>query len=129
MRNTLEYPITDEEIVACLEKIMNEISQERACGDMRPLLLSKAIARIKANPQLTPFAVKIKDDSLPDHRDVLEWCQDTLHYAPKFVYNDVSKTYWVLLHSQADVNKLMNAFNMIKDGLIDTSSLPEISGI
>ena len=52
MRNLAEYPITREEIVECLEQIGAEIQrmneEQLACGDMRPLLLDRAIRMVKA---------------------------------------------------------------------------------
>jgi hypothetical protein len=49
MRNLLEYPITDEEIIQCLEYFIGECDTE-CVGDMRPLLLGAAIKRIRDNP-------------------------------------------------------------------------------
>ena len=45
MRNLKEYPITLDEVIECLEQFYKEVDPEktRACGDMRPLLLRKAI--------------------------------------------------------------------------------------
>lgn len=47
MRNTLEYPITKEEIVECLDDVIASLlygtsSSSSPIGDMRPLLLAKA---------------------------------------------------------------------------------------
>ncbi len=46
MRNTKEYPITRDEIVICLRDLSLELTNDRPMeliGDMRPLLLQKAI--------------------------------------------------------------------------------------
>ena len=48
MRNIKEYPITREEIIACLEDVISSLiyglkSGSSPIGDMRPLLLRKAI--------------------------------------------------------------------------------------
>ncbi len=47
MRNIREYPITKDEIVECLKTMVADLKQlnedQMACGDMRPLLLQKAI--------------------------------------------------------------------------------------
>ncbi len=47
MRNLLEYPITKQEIVDCLDDIIASLNYgnknaESPIGDMRPLLLAKA---------------------------------------------------------------------------------------
>lgn len=42
MRNTVEYPITLDEVIACLREYQKECNPE-AMGDMRPLLLQRAI--------------------------------------------------------------------------------------
>lgn len=49
MRNTHEYPVTLDEIVDCLQRLHNDIIHEHPdlIGDMRPLLLRKAISLIK----------------------------------------------------------------------------------
>lgn len=45
MRNTIEHPITKQEIVECLQELIYDIhyDQPSSVGDMRPLLLQKAI--------------------------------------------------------------------------------------
>lgn len=52
MRNTLEYPVTKEEILECLKLIQRNImkwnSKENSVGDMRALLLAEAIKIIEA---------------------------------------------------------------------------------
>lgn len=42
MRNLRKYPVTSEEVENCLMKLSEEFSQERRCGDMRPMLLEIA---------------------------------------------------------------------------------------
>lgn len=47
MRNTVEFPITKEEIVECLDTLIANMlylpnGEEVSFGDMRPLLLAKA---------------------------------------------------------------------------------------
>lgn len=42
MRNTVEYPITKEEIAECLRGLSILFQREGRIGDMRPLLLEKA---------------------------------------------------------------------------------------
>lgn len=45
MRNTVEYPITKDEIVDCLREFITECVQGKTglIGDIRPILLQKAI--------------------------------------------------------------------------------------
>ncbi len=54
MRDTHQYPITDSEIIECLETLRSELIDQAGkgmmMGDMRPLLLGEAIQRIKDNP-------------------------------------------------------------------------------
>lgn len=51
MRNLLEYPITAEEVVECLDNILKEVEYESKArtlfGDMRPLLLRTAIEVVR----------------------------------------------------------------------------------
>lgn len=51
MRNLLEYPITLQEVIDLLERLetdaIKEGEEKLLCGDMRPLLLRKAIQVIE----------------------------------------------------------------------------------
>jgi hypothetical protein len=53
MRNTLQYPITTNEVVSELQVLhddaMAEMVAEISMGDMRPLLLSTAIQIVQAH--------------------------------------------------------------------------------
>lgn len=42
MRNLLEYPITDQEIVECLYNLASKLDAEERIGDMRAVLLTTA---------------------------------------------------------------------------------------
>jgi len=57
MRNTVEYPITKEEIIACLDEFAEQVDRANShlCGDMRPLLLAKAKEIILNATQTTPL--------------------------------------------------------------------------
>jgi hypothetical protein len=52
MRNLLEYPITKEEIVECLAELARTFDNLELCGDMRPLLLKRAIKIIKSAKEI-----------------------------------------------------------------------------
>lgn len=55
MRNLVQYPITSDEIVACLRQLSTEISDidgERLIGDMRPLLLQTAANVVEAADEM-----------------------------------------------------------------------------
>jgi hypothetical protein len=47
MRNLLEFPVTLDEVIEGLERLKADIMQEGACGDIRPLLLHRAIQIVK----------------------------------------------------------------------------------
>ena len=51
MRNILQYPITDEEVIEVLQRLQEDIAKENTVemvvGDMRPLVLGYAIERFK----------------------------------------------------------------------------------
>ena len=49
MRNLMEYPILLEEVLECLEQFHRDVDPDKTglCGDMRPLLLLRAIKIIK----------------------------------------------------------------------------------
>jgi hypothetical protein len=44
MRDTVRYPVTKDEILECLDNMLNDLSYTKTglVGDMRPLLISKA---------------------------------------------------------------------------------------
>ena len=48
MRNLAEFPVTPGEIETCLLKLAEGISAEGRMGDMRPLLLRKAVEALGA---------------------------------------------------------------------------------
>lgn len=47
MRNLVEYPITLDEIVECLETYKRQAMDEERIGDMRPVLLDLAIMAVR----------------------------------------------------------------------------------
>lgn len=52
MRNLLQYPITDEEVIGYLKQLADEALKEEAIGDMRPLFLDYAIEAIRDQTRL-----------------------------------------------------------------------------
>ena len=62
MRDLEKYPITTDEIIQCLQRLMDDVSYEKTglVGDMRPLLLANAIQIIMEADADTWI------DSLPD---------------------------------------------------------------
>lgn len=54
MRNLVEHPITDQEIIDCLTAIREALiilnSEKGEAGDLRPLLVQKAIDRVRKYP-------------------------------------------------------------------------------
>lgn len=58
MRNLLEYPITNREIVECLEQFKADCDP-KLVGDMRPLLLDAAINTIQAVNLLAEAGVDV----------------------------------------------------------------------
>ena len=55
MRNTLQYPVTVEEMVNCLHRLRNDANtknkEQLIMGDMTSLLLSKTIVVLEAVAQ------------------------------------------------------------------------------
>lgn len=47
MRNTIEFPITCDEVIECLERLKQQEMKSEAIGDMTPLLLHRAIQIVK----------------------------------------------------------------------------------
>lgn len=52
MRNLIEYPVTHDEIIQCLEERKRVVMASNCLGDMRPLLLEAAIDIVKANKNI-----------------------------------------------------------------------------
>lgn len=54
MRNLIEHPVTDEEVIAYLRRHLEEITNRDAgdvvVGDMRPTLIERAIDRMIKHP-------------------------------------------------------------------------------
>lgn len=52
MRDLHRYPVTMDEVLACLEKYrddaIKEVSEKKIFGDMRPVLLTSAITMLRA---------------------------------------------------------------------------------
>lgn len=55
MRNTAQYPVTIDEIRACLLGLSVGISEEMRMGDIRPLLLKEAAAIIQAYTEAAEY--------------------------------------------------------------------------
>lgn len=59
MRNLVQYPVTDDEIVEYLRRHLQELTDEGGdgprVGDMRPTLVERAIQRILDHPE-APWA-------------------------------------------------------------------------
>ena len=51
MRNISEYPITDQEIIDQLQQLLDIELASMSIGGMTALLLTRAIERIKNNPE------------------------------------------------------------------------------
>lgn len=47
MRNLLQYPVTLDEIVECLERLRDREATEKRIGDMTPLLLDMAVCAVR----------------------------------------------------------------------------------
>lgn len=50
MRNLIQYPITDAEIIAVLTQIKQNFLNEKLVDDIRPVCIEMAIGRIKDKP-------------------------------------------------------------------------------
>lgn len=48
MRNLLQYPVTQDELLTELRRQMQDAMSEQRCGDMRPLLLQHTIEIVEA---------------------------------------------------------------------------------
>lgn len=66
MRNLAEFPITTEEIIACLEDVAKDLSYERTqlVGDLRPELLKRAIDIVSRFSELSRLYPQEKLDPL-----------------------------------------------------------------
>lgn len=53
MRNTLIYPITDEEIIQTLQRVLDQESAKQLVGGTQMLCLQRAIERIRKYPEET----------------------------------------------------------------------------
>ena len=51
MRNLIEYPVTEQEVIECLEEILQEINSKKMCGDTSGLIIQSIIDAAKSNPQ------------------------------------------------------------------------------
>lgn len=47
MRNLVQYPIEPEEVIECLTNRIDELTETKSIGDMRPLLLQTAVEVVK----------------------------------------------------------------------------------
>jgi hypothetical protein len=47
MRNTLEYPVTKQEVIDYLVRLQEQLINEGAVGDMRPIYISIALDAVK----------------------------------------------------------------------------------
>ena len=47
MRNLMEFPIDDDEILECLKTLSEQLTSEGRIGDMRPMLLTEAAKRLE----------------------------------------------------------------------------------
>lgn len=51
MRNILQYPVTNDEVIATLEQISGDIMSKGGIGDMRPYILRMLVDKCKADPK------------------------------------------------------------------------------
>jgi hypothetical protein len=77
MRNIVKYPITESEIVECLERLSKEILDEGSCGDIRPLCLKAAAEIVQAAGELLRGIDRRLADPNSTMRYVTPWAEAT----------------------------------------------------